>query len=605
MESRENKLREYNTDVLNSKNGGSYGGSTLYDPHPFLKDRQHCDTRARTSFQDSNIFGYKNDNNVTWQNTGREGKGVGIKSGVYDHARISADNVVFDPRAPMAGMVSNTAQHYVVPTPDMYRQDDPQVPKSRLGEEIYGHKDFNRQAVRSDLQSQNTYWLRHNDATSNVDNQEGLTPSDKRQRDLVSSQSNQIQAPYQQLPPRDFRHESNSSWQDDNKSDKRSNIHQDVNTFVKRAQELSSVNNPLTTTDYSEYTPKTRQQETFEDVDKRVKDAFYSDLYGQTGKHGLNTAVAQRSEVSSSTGIFSKEGQSKGSRWGEDISAAQRRQDFLKTTGFTSSVAGVQPHYTDDKEINMARASIRMPKVIKGCELQSRSLHSDEFNQRYNVIKDHRETNVISLLFNNLPAEMDAESLKAMSGAKHVVRVAVKTDNIKNQCTGQGEITIRLFEQETKAEIVKRFRAAGLNVEDKPEDAVQKQSNYQSLSSTGWRDSKYALEEKRSPGVAWESDKLSKLANLSTNIHMGDSDYLVNMNKQYADVVRNHDNGHNDANKNASAHNQLMVDWTNMRPQTAGPSSGARLGDSPFMRPTESFNTRSKMVQDGLGNRRY
>lgn len=199
---------------------------------------------------------------------------------------------------------------------------------------------------------------------------------------------------------------------------------------------------------------------------------------------------------------------------------------------------------------------------------------------------------------------MDAESLKAMSGAKHVVRAAVKTDNIKNQCTGQGEITIRLFERETKEEIINRFLAAGLNVQDKPEDAVQRRSNYHELASTGWRDSKLACEDRRTANSEWESDRLAKVANLSTNIHMGDSDYIATMNKQYADVVRNQQDGIYDAHRDAVTHNQVMSSWNNMRPQTAGPVAGGRMGDTAFMKPTESFNARSRLVQDSL-KRRY
>lgn len=365
MESRELKLREYNTDVLNAKNGVSNGQHTLYDPHPFLKDRMNSDNRARTSFQDSNIFGYKVDNNATWQNTGRDNKGVGIRSGDYVHAHRSTDNVVYDPNAPMAGITTNTQHTHTLPTAEMYRQDDPQIPKSRLGEEIFGLAQFNRQAASKDLQSQDKYWLRHVDPTVNVDRNEGLTPNDRRQLNLVSSISEHRPSPYQP-PPKELRNETLSSVFDVHKADRRSNVPQDVNTFEKKSQELSSANNPLTTTDYSHYAAKTKQQDSYEDVEKRVKDAFFSDLYGQTGKFGVNAGVPQRSEINSTTGIFSKEGQSKGYRWGEDVSAAQRRQDFLRTTGFTSTAIESQPKLVDDKEINMARASIRMPKVIKG-----------------------------------------------------------------------------------------------------------------------------------------------------------------------------------------------------------------------------------------------
>lgn len=606
MDARNLKSREYNTDIFNVRSGASNGGAQLYDPHPFLKDRQHSDNRTRTSFQDSNIFGYKEGNNVTWQGTGRLDKPAGIKSGTYVHAHHSNDNVIYDPAAGMASSLTQTRDAHMQPTPDMYKHNDPQVPKSRLGEEIFGVKQFDRQAVRSDLLPQDEYWLRRTTATKNTAEAEQMRPEERRQRELHSTYSN-IQPSGYEAKPKELKHETLAHWMNPHKSDKRSNVPQEVNTFEKRAAELASTNNPLTHTDYSEYTPKTKKQESYEDVEKRVKDAFYSDLYGQTGHYGPKSALGQRSEVHSMTGIFSKEGATRGNIWTDDVSAAQRKQDFLRTSGFPSAAPQVEgpKHYPDDHEINMAKSQMRMPKVIKGCELQSRSLHTDEFNERYNVVRDNRETNVISLRFTNLPREMDADTLKAIAGAKHVVRSAVQTDNIKNECTGQGEITIRLFENETKEDIVGRFHAAGLNAEDKPE-ASKKKSNYKDLASTGWRDSRLEFEEKRHINSGWENDKLSKVQNLSTNVPMGSNEYLSSLGKQYADVVRNRQDGLYQAQNDALSQNQTLVNWNNMRPQTAGPSYGASAGaNSGFMRPTESFNTRTRQVQDSLRKRYY
>lgn len=608
MESRQLKSREYNTDVLNAKNGHSNGANTLYDPHPYLRDRMHSDNRARTSFQDSNIFTYKEGNNVTWQNTGRDDKPAGIRSGVYVNAHKSTDNVIYDPSAPMAGVHTATRESYVQPTPEMYHHNDPTVPKSRLGAEIFGVQQFDRQAVRKDLLPQDEFWLRHTDKTKDGTPVQQLKPQDRRQLELHSSQSNYQPVPYQPAP-KEYRNETLSSWVDPHKSDKRSNVPTEVNTFERRAQELSSVNNPLTAQDYSEYTPKTKGKgETFEDVEKRVKDAFYSDMYGQTGKYGDRAKIVQRSEISSHTGIFSKEGASKGNRWNDDVTPAQRRQDFMRSSAFPSTnvhapQAAVIP---DQEQINMAKAELRMPKVVKASELQSRSLHSDEFNQKYNVIADHREINVFSLIFNNLPKDMDSMTLKAMSGAKHVVRVSVETDNIKNECTGKGEITIRLFEGETKEEIVNRFLAAGLNVQDKPEDAGKRKSNYHELASTGWRDSRLEFEEKRHMNTGWEGHKLSKVAQLSTNLAMGTNEDIANMNREYADLIRNRQDGLYEAQKGAETHNLLMSGWNNMRPQTASAGySGGSMGDTAFMKPTESFNQRSRLVQDSLRKKYY
>ena len=599
MESRDIRAREYNTDVLNAKNGVNGATHTLYEPHPYLADRQNSDNRTRTSFQDSNVFGYKVDNNSTWQNTGRDTKSAGIRSGVYINAHTSSDNMLYDPNAQMKGNDTLSRQSYVAPTPDMYQHYDPQVSKARLGEELYGVTEFDKQTVKQDLQSRDEHWMKAAQGSKTTPEVAGLAHQDRKQFELHSSQSNHQPSTYQK-PTTEYKIDSLASWKDPRKSEAPSNVIKDVNTFERRAQELSSTNTPLPASDYSHFVPKNKTTETTEEVDKRVKDAFFSDLYGQSGKYGPRNQVTKRSELSSHTGIFSKEGQSKGNRWGEEISAAQRRQDFLRTTGFSNdeAEAPVQPAIPNDTEINLARSQLRMPKVIKGSELESRSLHSDEFYNKYNVIKDHQEINVVSLIFKNLPPTMDADTLKVMSGAKHVVKCTVAIDNIKNQCTGEGEITIRLFGAETKEEIVNRFNAAGLIVEDKPEDAGKRKSNYHELASTGWRDHKLETAEKRHVQNNWETDKLSKVANLSTNVHMGTNENLVNMNRSYADVIRSNQDGLYQAQNSAETFNQQMKDWNNMRPRTSSGAFGGVSSNESFMKPTESFNTRSRLVQN-------
>jgi hypothetical protein len=606
MAARDFRARDYNTDIFNTKNGASNGGYGLYDPHPYLKEQQNSDTRTRTSFQDSNIFGYKEGQNVTWQGTGRDNKPAGIRSGTYVNAHKSTDNVIYDPAIGMATSHTAAKDGYQQPTPELYQQHDYTVPKSRLGEEIFGMKQFNRQAVKNELLSGDDYWLKHTDPTKNIE--ENLTPAERRQRDLVSQMGSMQLGDYKQQPREETKmHATLDHWINPHTGEKRSNVPTEFNPFEKKLANLSSDQSPLTTTSYNDFTQKSKKQDTFEDVEKRVKDAFFSDLYGQSGKYGAKPQVTIRSEVNSTTGIFSKEGASKGNRWTEDMSAAQRRQDFMRTTGFPSHYETVeaQKQIPDNSQINLARSQLRMPKVIKSSELQSNALHRDEFNQRYNVIKDHRETNVFTLAFSTLPKTMDAESLKAMSGAKHVVNAVVQCDNIKNECTGFGEITIRLFEEETKEEIVNRFLAAGLACQDKTE-AHGKKSNYSMLASTGWRDSKLEVEQQKVGVPQWENDKLSKFQNLTSNFDMGTNHTLSDLNRQYVDVIRHNQDGLRQAQNNAETHNHLMTQWESMRPQTAQPAAaGAFGGDMAFMKPTESFNTRSRQVQEGIRKRYY
>ena len=220
------------------------------------------------------------------------------------------------------------------------------------------------------------------------------------------------------------------------------------------------------------------------------------------------------------------------------------------------------------------------------------------------MIQDHREINVINLRFKGLPKLTDEECLKAMSGAKHIVRVSVKTDNIKNECTGEGEITIRLAEGETKEDIISRYTSTGILVDDKQLTQAKK-SNYHELATTGWRDSKLEFAEKRFVNSAWENDKLSKVQNLSSNVHMGTNENLVDMGLEYADVIRNRMDNLNLAQKTAENHTQLMYDWERMRPQTASAAGTALQGERSFMRPTESFDTRRKQVQESIRKTYY
>lgn len=606
MDYRTIQSREYNTDVLNAQNQSAAGAYGLHDPHPYLRDRQNSDNRTRTSFQDSNVFGYKQDTNVTWQNTGRDDRSAGIRSGVYDHAHKSVDNVVYDPSAPMAATGTLAHQTYVTPSQDMYQHNDPQVPKSRLGAEVFGMADFDRHAARQDLQSSHAHWLSQS-KTVNAGAAEAMTHQDRKQQDLSSALSTH-QATPAQPGPEEVKSGALDSWKNAKISHTPSNEIRDVNTFERRATELSSANLPLPATDYSSFVPKTKAVETSEEVDRRVKDAFYSDLYGQAGYHGDRSGLGKRSEVNSTTGIFSKEGQSKGNRWDEGMTAAQRRQEFLRTTGFGATetpTPAPQAPVPDQTQIDLARAQLRMPKVIKGSELESASLHTDDFYQKYNVVKDHKEINVFTLLLKNLPRDADAEALKAMAGAKHVVRASVQTDNIKNECTGFGEITIRLLDSETKEDIEGRFKAAGVAVEDKSDDAGQRQSNYHLLASTGWRDNKLESAEKRHAKTTWETHKLSKISNLGTSFSIGDNANIMNLSKQFEDKVRVGDDGLMQAQQTAIDQNNTLLNWNNMRPQTAAPAYGGSTGTQAYMKPTQSYNTRKNLVTSSYTTQYY
>jgi len=73
----------------------------------------------------------------------------------------------------------------------------------------------------------------------------------------------------------------------------------------------------------------------------------------------------------------------------------------------------------------------------------------------------------------------------------------------------------------------------------------------------------------------------------------------LNLNKQFVDNLRSGKDGLFQAQKTAETENNQMLSWNNMRPQTAASSNGSNLvNQQPFMEPTESFNTRTTLIQN-------
>jgi hypothetical protein len=591
------RSRDYNTDVFNTKNTATNGTNGVNAQHTYNQE----DGRNRTSYQDSNIFGYKDNDNNTWQNSGRDQKHTGIKSGGYINALKSQDNVIYDPTA-MSESFTNSRQSLQQPTPELYHQHDSQVSKSRLGHELYGTEQFNRQTAKQELFPNDEYWLRHVD--NKKETHEGLTPQERRQRDNLGNNIPNVQVPQNQLPVASAKLQDNvSHWRNPHSNEKRSNVHTDVNTFERRTQELSSANNPLTTTDYSHFTPKTKKQENYENVESRSKDAFYSDLFSQPGQYAQSTTPAKKFEVSSMSGIFSKEGISKGNRWNDGMSAAQRRQDFMRTSAFDNGAAqpDTQQAVADDHHINMARAELRTSDAMRSTKLQSNALHNDEFNKRYGVVRDHKEIDVFTIMLTNLPPTTDAETIKAISGAKHVVRAAVQTDNIKNQCTGIGEITIRLFEEESKQAIINRFLAAGIICQDKP--VVQgKKDTFSMLASTGWKNTKMIPQGKADPFSTWENDNISKLQNSNGN------NWQMDANQYAPQAYTNDTNGVYQAQQPILSQNELIdsLNKMSLRPQTAQPTpTGAFNGQGAPFHPSQAHSNIAQQLQEQIRRKYY
>lgn len=85
-----------------------------------------------------------------------------------------------------------------------------------------------------------------------------------------------------------------------------------------------------------------------------------------------------------------------------------------------------------------------------------------------------QDTVVVDLAVRGLSDNIQADDLKKISGAKHVISSKVDTDSIRNVCTGTGRIKLRLAANED-VEIVKlQFLKAGFGVQEFSQDTKLK-----------------------------------------------------------------------------------------------------------------------------------
>jgi len=73
-----------------------------------------------------------------------------------------------------------------------------------------------------------------------------------------------------------------------------------------------------------------------------------------------------------------------------------------------------------------------------------------------NKYKDaNKQSVVVDYNLKGLPETIKEEDLKKIAGVKHVISATVEHDNIKNVCTGTGNIKMRLDAESENPDIVK------------------------------------------------------------------------------------------------------------------------------------------------------
>lgn len=115
MEARQLKQREYFTDIFNARSTTSAQSSRPIHQNP------NAAPTVRASYQDSNIFGYKQNENQTWQEPGRQDRGRTELKQNYQQARHSAGMTLSNPESPMKHHKTVTHQTHIAPETEHYK----------------------------------------------------------------------------------------------------------------------------------------------------------------------------------------------------------------------------------------------------------------------------------------------------------------------------------------------------------------------------------------------------------------------------------------------------------------------------------------------------
>ena len=379
----------------------------------------------------------------------------------------------------------------------------------------------------------------------------------------------------------------NGVCSDVNFADKCNNEDRSVNTFERRSTQLKSdggvfpqTNYDVSTHDLSylqEHIPSTKSVKVNEEIEKRHGDRTYSDLYGQTGHS--DRQPKQNTVISAASTWTSKESQA--STWKGDSAPNERKQHLLKSD-LDHSVTPVP----GTKDID---AGHRVPGqgdfTTKQQEMETSVLNNTGFYQKHSqVSKDPTSAKILDLKFDNLPQNADSSTLKKIAGVRHVIEADTTIDNIKNECTGAGKISMRLGEGDSEASIIQRFKDEGITV-SKPSDVVGKVNNYKDLASTNWKDSHLQVQEKRhvqdnfgklyARVIPIVDSKTSKVRMLESNIQIGDNEDKGKVAKAFQRSITNDKSQLSISQRYAEDVNLQVSQWKNMSSSPTKKSGGA------------------------------
>ncbi len=389
-EARRLKSREYNTDIFNARQGA--GQQKAYEG---IKSNPFAAPVVRATYQDSNIFNYKDQSNPTWQPTDWVSRKKPLLKQSCTQAKHSADMPLDNSHSSMKHIQTTSQATHTMPTKELYNVNNPTDALVRKGTEFYGTPNYNKEA-RKDLMSADANWNNHTVRTSNVDNNNNPSAHKKQRVHQIGSTASWTNPDYNQIKG--------------NPQDKDSQ-----NTFHKRAEQLASNPDVFPTSAPVNYQALQKKQQIDEDVLARTQDWTYSDLFGQAGK--IPRSKKQSTTIAATSGWNSSENATKG--WREGAGANERKRDFLSSETF-------------DKPRNAAPAKKdidhghRVPgvdsKTAKVMELQTSALNSNGFYEKaYQAPVGPNAREVVDLNLRNLPPDATDESVKSCAKVSHVI----------------------------------------------------------------------------------------------------------------------------------------------------------------------------------------
>jgi len=112
-------------------------------------------------------------------------------------------------------------------------------------------------------------------------------------------------------------------------------------------------------------------------------------------------------------------------------------------------------------------------------DLSSDILGTGNNLSRYNEIK---QTTIVDLDVAGLPEHAQPDDLKKISGVKHVINATIEQDTIRNICTGNGRIKIRITEDEDLDSIKLGYIKQGYSIREHEENPKKKTEFSQQMS---------------------------------------------------------------------------------------------------------------------------